>query len=118
MQDVSSPSFFGGYAKGIVKLPGSMNDSHARVSNDRKVAADDRDEDTGEDSDASPSPSPLSISGGGADAAGGSSTVPLDGNGNDSVERVSPREESSPTFAETSARNRRADGFVEDNYAR
>lgn len=102
MQDIASPSFLGGYANGIVELPGSMNDSHARVSKDRKDGVDEREEDTGGDNGASPSTS---------GAGGDSSMAPLDGNGKDSVERVSPDEESPSTLAETSVRNRRAGGL-------
>lgn len=99
VQDISSPSFLGGYAKGIVELPGSMKDSHARVSKVTKDGADERG-DAAEDEDASPSPSLLSTSGAGAE----SPIAPLNGDGNDSVDRVSPEEESPPTFAETRIR--------------
>lgn len=86
-----------------------MNDSHARVSKDRKDSADERDEDTGEEKDASPSPSPRPMSAAGAGAD--SSIVPLNCNGSDSVALVASGEESPPTFAETSVRNRRASGL-------
>lgn len=111
VQDISSPSFLGGYAKGIVELPGSMNDSQERVSKDRKDGANGPDEDTRAD-DACPSPPPLPIYG--AVAGADSSIVPPDGTSNASVERVSPKEASALRFAKTSIRNRRAGDVIED----